>query len=295
MQIIEYDFINNTHAQNPRILLHKELKINPSQGCICILSKTDFELFRAEKTELTFLDCGIKNPKLELYRALFLHTRQKGKARYIRLPLISVSRLKVSLSGLMRRYDRSCPFCLIVVNDQVFKEYIQSLEHKRQSTELTFSGKTNLKSLLIHKYKNDSKIKSLDREYLGVSVDTQYVRALICQSSQTKSSVLIQGETGVGKDVVARLINKHAHFYGEGIFQINCASLPETLFESELFGYEKGAFTGASTTKKGLFAEANHCTLFLDEIGELSPTNQAKLLVVLETGEIRPVGGNKKH
>ena len=108
----------------------------------------------------------------------------------------------------------------------------------------------------------------------------------------TDSSVLIYGESGTGKEVIARLIHKNSLRKDKPFVTINCAAIPDTLLESELFGYEKGAFTDAHTSKPGLVEIANGGTLFLDEIGDLSQYVQPKLLRFIETGEFRRVGGN---
>jgi len=107
------------------------------------------------------------------------------------------------------------------------------------------------------------------------------------------SSVLLQGESGTGKDLVAKAIHYHSARADNPFIAINCAALPGTLIESELFGYEKGAFTDAKARKEGLFEQAESGTLFLDEIGELELSLQAKLLRVLEEGSFRRVGGLK--
>lgn len=106
-------------------------------------------------------------------------------------------------------------------------------------------------------------------------------------------TVLIQGETGSGKEVLARFIHNCSKRAANPFIPINCAAISETLLESELFGYEKGAFTGANKARKGFFEIASSGTLFLDEIGEASLSTQAKLLRVLETGEYIPVGGEQ--
>jgi DNA-binding NtrC family response regulator len=110
------------------------------------------------------------------------------------------------------------------------------------------------------------------------------------------TTVLIQGESGTGKEFVATLIHQRTTPRAEEPFvEINCASLPEQLLESELFGYERGAFTDAKASKRGLFEAADRGTIFLDEIGELAPGTQAKLLKVLETMSFRRLGGTRDH
>jgi len=106
----------------------------------------------------------------------------------------------------------------------------------------------------------------------------------------TAATVLIHGETGTGKELVARALHEESSRNNHLMISVNCAAIPETLIESELFGYEKGAFTGASTNREGLVAAADGGTLFLDEIGELPLEAQARLLRVLQEGEVRPLG-----
>jgi DNA-binding NtrC family response regulator len=109
----------------------------------------------------------------------------------------------------------------------------------------------------------------------------------------TKSTVLITGETGTGKELVARAIHYHSAQRDMPLIKVNCAAIPETLLESELFGHVRGAFTGATTTKKGKFALADGGSIFLDEIGTMSPTLQSKLLRVLQEREFEPLGSER--
>ena len=132
-----------------------------------------------------------------------------------------------------------------------------------------------------------------ERLMVGQSPAIQEVHHLIDAVAETDMTVLIQGESGVGKELVARTIHERSQRSAHNFVAVDCCTLQETLFESELFGHERGAFTGADRQKKGLIEGARGGTLFLDEIGELEPTLQAKLLRVLETGLFRRVGGTK--
>ncbi|HOV33635.1 MAG TPA: sigma 54-interacting transcriptional regulator [Candidatus Hydrogenedens sp.] len=127
---------------------------------------------------------------------------------------------------------------------------------------------------------------------IGNSKAIQKVRALARDCAHSDLCVLILGETGTGKELVARLIHNLSYRAQKSLVVVNCAAIPEELFESELFGHEKGAFTGAHATKIGLMEEADSGTLFLDEVGDLSLSHQARLLRAIETGTFRRVGGN---
>jgi two-component system response regulator AtoC len=129
---------------------------------------------------------------------------------------------------------------------------------------------------------------------VGASAKIQDVLRMISRLKDTRTPVLITGESGTGKELVARAIHFRGLFANRPFVAVDCGSLVPTLIESELFGYEKGAFTGATKAKQGLFQTANGGTIFLDEIGELPPEMQAKLLRVLQEKEVRPVGSNQK-
>src|SRR5690348_2529804 len=114
---------------------------------------------------------------------------------------------------------------------------------------------------------------------------------LVEQVACHPAAVLIVGETGTGKEMIARSIHSHSLRCNKPWVDVNCAALPEHLIESELFGYEKGAFTGATSQKKGKFELADRGTLFLDEVGDMSLATQAKLLRVLEARKVERLGG----
>jgi two-component system response regulator PilR (NtrC family) len=127
-------------------------------------------------------------------------------------------------------------------------------------------------------------------EVIGKSPVIQKMYEVIEKIAPTDSTVLIQGESGTGKELVACAVHEKSMRSGGPFVAVNCSALPETLLESELFGYTRGAFTGAVNSKKGLFEVADEGTLFLDEIGEISPAMQIKLLRALEEKKIRPLG-----
>jgi DNA-binding NtrC family response regulator len=145
---------------------------------------------------------------------------------------------------------------------------------------------------------NRSLREALGRRYqyeniVARSEKMQAVLALVERVAPTNATVLIGGESGVGKDLVARAIHEHSHRASGPFVKINSTAIPETLLESELFGYEKGAFSGATTSKPGKFELANKGTLFLDEIGDVPQSIQVKLLRVLQEREFERLGGTK--
>ena len=142
-----------------------------------------------------------------------------------------------------------------------------------------------LKEELGHRYQFDN--------IIGRSPIMQEIFATIMRVAPTRATVLLAGQSGVGKDLIARAIHFHSPRRDKPFVKINCTALPENLMESELFGYEKGAFTGAQATKPGKFEYADTGTVFLDEIGDVPPSIQVKLLRVLQEREIERLGSNK--
>ena len=138
-----------------------------------------------------------------------------------------------------------------------------------------------------------AKLDALDMEIISASPEMEAVKKMILKVARSSSTVLIRGESGTGKELIARAIHNQSPRVTEMFQAVNCAAINENLLESELFGHEKGSFTGAHAEKKGLFEVADRGTLFLDEIAELDIAMQAKLLRALQEREIRRVGGTR--
>lgn len=126
---------------------------------------------------------------------------------------------------------------------------------------------------------------------VGASPAMQQVFKIIGQFAASDASVMITGESGTGKELVARSLHRHSHRSSKPYVAVNCAAIPENLIESELFGHERGSFTGATAQRLGKFEQCDGGTIFLDEIGDMTPTTQTKILRVLQEGDIQRVGG----
>jgi transcriptional regulator with GAF, ATPase, and Fis domain len=149
------------------------------------------------------------------------------------------------------------------------------------------------KSKLNDSGSQDAKSRGRFKEIIGQSGKMEEVFRLVENVADSDSTIIINGETGSGKGLIAKAIHKHSYRKRKPFVQINCGAIPENLLESELFGHVRGAFTGATSPKLGKFEVANGGTIFLDEIGDMSPDLQVKLLRVLEDKEFEQVGGCK--
>ena len=156
-------------------------------------------------------------------------------------------------------------------NETEKKELYQEVNHLKKETE-RFVGRDKM---------------------IGESKPIHALREKIHQVAASDATILITGESGTGKEVVADLVHRHSSLADKPYLKFNCAAVAENLLESDLFGYEKGAFTGATTSRKGKFEEVDGGTIFLDEIGDISPKMQASLLRVLQDGEILRLGSNR--
>src|SRR5262252_1380302 len=137
------------------------------------------------------------------------------------------------------------------------------------------------------------KAVEIRHQMIGDSAGLKQVMAAVARAAPTNATVLIQGASGVGKELVARTIHRNSHRSRERFVQVNCAAIPEELIESELFGHEKGSFTGATEKQVGKFEQADKGTIFLDEVGDMSAKTQAKVLRVLQEGEVERLGSSR--
>ena len=188
----------------------------------------------------------------------------------------SASELQLTIGSLNKLLDLD----LAVIEDAYQTDYVA--KQQRLSKE-----NLQLRTVLERQQRNTPMV--------GDSESMLGVYQLIERTAGTDKPILIQGESGTGKELVAKALHRASRLADKPLVVINCAALPETLLESELFGHEKGAFTGAATSKPGLFEIADGGTLFIDEIGELAGGLQAKLLRVLEDGSMRRVGSVKER
>jgi len=159
--------------------------------------------------------------------------------------------------------------------------------------EKPLTGETLTEAVERHKKKIMNQRYGFD-EIIGTSQAMQNIFGLIKKAAASESNVLITGESGTGKELIARAIHRWSPRNERSFMTINCSAIPDTLLESELFGFEKGAFTGAQYQKKGLLEQSDGGTVFFDEIGDVSPLFQTKILRVLQEGEIMRIGGMRQ-
>jgi len=164
-------------------------------------------------------------------------------------------------------------------------DHLMAVIHKALEVRALRDENRQLREELGRRYEFDN--------IIGRSSAMQEIFATIQRVAPTRATVLLAGESGVGKDLIARAIHFHSPRRDRPFVKINCTAIPENLMESELFGYEKGAFTGANTSKPGKFEQADTGTVFLDEIGDVPPSIQVKLLRILQEREFERLGSNK--
>ena len=213
---------------------------------------------------------------------------EEGELAFIGVP-IKVGRRCIGVLGMdraadgARRFQGDVRFLAMVAN--LIGQNVRLHRNVAAEREQLMQEKFRLQKELQGKFSLENVI--------GVSKRMQQVFADVHQAAPGKATILLRGESGTGKEAIARAIHYLSPRKDGPFIKLNCAALPESLLESELFGHEKGAFTGATSDRKGRFEQAHGGTLFLDEIGDISPSFQAKLLRVLQEREFERVGGNR--
>lgn len=234
-----------------------------------------------EQSAYDFILCDIKMPKMD--GMTFLKTAGELINRSTVIMMSAYGSIETAIEAMkLGAYDYiSKPF----KSDEVTLTLKKAEERERLKKENTFLRER------IRNIQAESRFNSM----VGQSKAMQAVFELSKKVARHNTTVLITGESGTGKELIARGIHSHSERVAEPLVAVNCGGIPENLLESEMFGYKKGAFTGADRDKSGLFEAAAGGTLFLDEIGELPPSLQVKLLRVLQESEIRPVGDARTH
>ena len=260
------------------------------KGSIVLVKRSDHAFLEQleEKTEI--LHCGLKQPHIELFRALKYSGKQHpDTARKLIINSANAGGFKRSLFSLLKkRLKTTHPPAILVIEDEILDNLANFITLKNQddSEHPLYQMVSGI---------SDEQIRDkISKTYIGISPEAELTRTMVYKASQTKSTVLILGESGTGKDLIAHQIYTYSeHYKKDKLYKINCSTLQDTLLESELFGHKKGSFTGATSDKEGIFKAADQGTLFLDEVGELSPANQAKVLHAVENKLIRPLGSNE--
>src|SRR5262245_48343566 len=226
------------------------------------------ETLKRESPEVVLLD--IKMPAMDGMEVL-----QAARARDVHTPILMISG------------HGDIPTAVEAIHKGAYDFLEKPLESDRVLTAL----RNAIERKRLHE-ENLSLRHQVESRYrmIGDSQAMQSVRAAIAKSAPAAATVLIVGESGTGKELIAWEIHRKSVRAEKPFIKVNCAAIPEDLIESELFGHEKGAFTGASARQIGKFVQADGGTIFLDEIGDMSPRTQAKVLRVLEGGEVEPVG-----
>lgn len=260
------------------------------QGTILLIKNTDYPVLESQADLAQLFNCSIKKPKVELFRGLkFNLTQSRNLPRRIIANYSSLSAFKRSFFRFLNdHYKAEDPPCLLCIPDERIDELIKLTYRQPQKIQ-----NPDPISLLMSGIPQGDKIDKISQVYIGESITSKITRSMIYKAAHSMLPVLILGESGTGKELIARQVYENSENHKMILSTVNCSSIPDSLFESELFGYMKDSFTGANENKEGLFKAANGGTLFLDEIGDLSPQNQAKLLRAIEEKEVRPLGSNK--
>ncbi len=276
---------------------------NAERGIVILFDQDNQPLFQAAR----HFDEDIRNPEYEISNSIITKTRQEKIPLCLRNALEdrefhdsdSVTRLNIlSVMCIPLLHAEAC-FGVIYLDNRSVRGLFSDEEYEAAQEFCDFISPVAWRALECHNMR--LKIQSLEKQLdttagcggiIGSNADFMRLLKLVDRVADTDAPVIIQGESGTGKELIARTLHQKSGRRNQPFIAINCAALPENLLESELFGYTKGAFTGAYKDKAGWFAKANQGTIFLDEVNDMSSALQVKLLRVLQFGEYSPVGAS---
>jgi len=273
-----------------------------------LVSVEETDLLEYEKNEKKLLavidtvDEGImvvdSNCKIEIFNKYCEELFRYSKEEVLGMELIDLLKVNPPMQELLKTGKNYDNVEIKIKNERGLVHYITTGRAIKNDANKTVGGVMTLKDIK-KVIKLVSVVTSIEQgafsEIIGSSREFERVKSLATSVAKGNSTVLLRGESGTGKELFAKAIKNLSERKDKNFVTINCAALPENLIESELFGYEKGSFTGAASGRDGLFKEADGGTIFLDEIGELTLPLQAKLLRVLQESTIRRLGCNKEE
>jgi transcriptional regulator with PAS, ATPase and Fis domain len=257
-------------------------------SAVCLIEEDWIIELRRSREDIEYK--GKKHPKKPL---TYYFRKTEGKILLIDgSDYKDFSQLKRSINDFLKNafHNKFHSLYFIAVSKEFFAK---AKGETLQTYPLSEAKKGRYQNPLLNMIKPEETKIDLKERYIGNSEPCLLVRQMIAVAAEQNFPVLILGETGTGKEVVARNIHECSNRSNKPFLAVNCGAIAKDLFESELFGYKKGAFTGAINDKKGAWEVAHGGTLFLDEIGDLELHNQVKILKALDSGEILPVGGLK--
>jgi len=280
-------------------------KIHNIEDVESVLETDLLEYEKNEKKLMAVIDTvdeGIlmvdRSGRIEIFNKYCEELFRYSKEEVLGMALIDLMNVNPPLMDLLETGKNYDNVELLLQNERGSVHYITTGRAIKNDADVTVAGVATLKD--INKaIKLVSVVTSTEKgafsEIIGNGLEFERVKNLAATVAKGNSTVLLRGESGTGKELFAKAIKNLSTRKDRSLVTINCAALPENLIESELFGYEKGSFTGAASSRDGLIKEADGGTLFLDEIGELSLPLQAKLLRVLQENKIRKLGSNTEE
>ena len=272
--------------------MHGRILIVDDEKSMCQLLETDLGLRHFEPTWTTSADEALQLVKEQDYDVLLTDLRMPGMSGTELCERVTANRpdIPVVVMTAFGSLETAVAAIRVGAYDFVTKPIemdLLAITLQRAVTHRQLQDEVRILSKVVKESDGFG-------DMIGVSPVMMRLYDQLARIADTEASVLICGESGTGKELVARSIHRNSQRKNNPFVAINCDALPETLLESELFGHAKGAFTDASSDRKGLFVQAESGTLFMDEIGEMSLSMQPKLLRALEENSIRPVGTEKK-